>query len=64
MLKIGDRVSCQVKFGEPRIHGVIVEIYKTKQGVGYTPMKLFAIKWDGVEQVARGYMEAYLQKEE
>lgn len=67
MLKLGDRVSRQIEYLNPkagRIYGTIVEVYKSIQGVGHTPHKLFAIQWDNVEDPIRGYMESGLQKEE
>lgn len=64
MIKIGDRVSKQEKMNEPRIHGVIVSKYKSTQGVGFTPINLFDIKWDGFESISKGYMEQYLEKED
>lgn len=64
MLKVGDRVSRQLSPNELRKYGVIVEKYKTRQGIGFTPFTMFAIKWDNIEKVERGYLEQYLQKEE
>ena len=64
MLKIGDRVSRQINIGEPeRRYGNIIEIYRTTQGIGFTPHKLYAIKWDDEENIQKGYLEVSLQKE-
>ena len=63
MLKVGDKVSRQIElFKPPRRYGNITEIYKSKQGVGFTPMTMYAIKWDDGE-IGRDYFEVSLQKE-
>lgn len=63
MLKVGDRISRQIEIGESkRRHGIIIEIYKSRQGFYHTPQRLYAIKWDdGIED--RGYLEVSLQRE-
>jgi hypothetical protein len=64
MYKIGDRVSRIIMIGEtPRYYGNIVEIYKTKNSGYHAPIKLFAIKWDNIEEIQRGYLEQSLQIE-
>lgn len=64
MIKEGDRVSRQIVLGEKeRRYGTIVKKYKTSQGIGFTPIILFDIKWDNSEIIERGFMEQYLQKE-
>lgn len=64
MLKVGDKISRQMFIeGPKRKHGVITEIYKSRQGFYHTPQKLYAIKWDdGIED--RGYFEVSLEKED
>ena len=64
-LKIGDRVSRAIEMGNPsagRRFGEVVEMYKGKQGSGYTPVRLYAVKWENGE-VSKGYFEETLQKE-
>lgn len=63
MLRVGDKISRQIELGElKRRHGVITEIYRSRQGFSHTPQRLYAIKWDdGSED--RGYLEVSLQKE-
>jgi hypothetical protein len=64
MLKIGDRVSRNIMLSKPeRKYGEVVEIYKSKQGMGYSPTRLYAVKWDGEKEIQRGYFEEGLQKE-
>jgi len=64
MLKLNDRVSRQIEIGRPeRKFGIIIEIYKSKQGFVYTPMRLFAVRWDNIGNEERGYFEEGLQKE-
>lgn len=64
MLKVGDKVSRQINIGEPeRKHGIITEIYKSKQGFYHTPQKLYAVRWDdGIED--RGFFEVSLERED
>jgi hypothetical protein len=64
-LNVKDRVSRQIEIGKPERHfGNITEKYKSKQGVGFVPITLFAVKWDDKDNIERGYMEEGLQKEE
>ncbi len=64
MLKVGDRVSRQIELFKPeRRYGKIVKIYRSRQGCMTTPIKLYDIKWDNVEEIGLAYFEVSLQKE-
>jgi hypothetical protein len=63
-LKVGDRVTRQIELGQPaRKAGIIVNVYKTKQSSQTNPYNLYAIRWDGDEQIYRGYSAISLERE-
>lgn len=61
--EVNDRVSRQIEIGKPaRKTGTIVIKYKSSQGTYAAPYWLYAIRWDGVDQVERGHLEQGLEK--
>lgn len=65
-IKLGDRVSRVIEMGNPsagRRYGTVIKEYKSKQGVGFTPVRLFDVKWEDNGEIGKGYMEEGLQVE-